>query len=102
MSRCVIPLVLLLIAMFQAYAEGSENVTAPVTAEGNCSTNEVYSNCGNLCEEFCTTPNIIVSPMCSIIESFSWFCIPELIGGCRCKPGFIRNDANNCISCESS
>ncbi|EYC15473.1 hypothetical protein Y032_0036g3160 [Ancylostoma ceylanicum] len=49
-----------------------------------CGENEVDDRCFNGCEPTCSEPNI----------ACTFECGP---GGCRCKEGYLRNKAGNCV-----
>ncbi|XP_078051462.1 uncharacterized protein LOC144477610 [Augochlora pura] len=99
MSRYLVSLILLLIMVLHAHAQAPASDSP---REGNCSVNEEYSSCGKLCEPTCTNSDRRSSVLCTILNGFSWLCVPQVTGGCRCMPGFTRNDSLSCVNCDSS
>ncbi|OJI87266.1 hypothetical protein ASPTUDRAFT_40424 [Aspergillus tubingensis CBS 134.48] len=52
-------------------------------ADGQCGTNQEYTECGTSCPATCSNPN----PPCRL----------ECIIGCQCIRGYVLNDAYECV-----
>ncbi|EYC15477.1 hypothetical protein Y032_0036g3163 [Ancylostoma ceylanicum] len=51
---------------------------------GQCGENEVGDGCYNGCEPTCRDPHVSCIAMCGP-------------GGCKCKPGYLRNSERKCV-----
>jgi Trypsin Inhibitor like cysteine rich domain len=57
--------------------------------------NEVFSDCGNLCEDSCA--NNCDVPAFRPFALFNATTNQECFPGCYCKENFIRNEQNQCV-----
>jgi Trypsin Inhibitor like cysteine rich domain len=60
-----------------------------------CRANEVYSDCGNLCEDTCA--NRCEAPI-STSQLALELTNPRCKAGCYCSPGYIRNRGGICVT----